>query len=51
MMNWLPSMPTGAINQIRQPAPKAARELIRYALNQRASCGDDVNAGGVAAQP
>jgi hypothetical protein len=39
-------------NQSNPPTrPQAARELIRYALNQRASCGDDVNAGGVAAQP
>ena len=38
-------------NQSNPPTrPQAARELIRYALNQRAGCGDDVNGAAVAAQ-
>lgn len=38
-------------NQSNPPSrPQAARELIRYALNQRAGGGEHVNAGGAAAQ-
>jgi len=39
-------------NQSNPPTrPDAARKLIRYALNQRANRGDDVDAGEVIAQP